>query len=72
MDIEEELVICKCECGNEIRINKVWYPAGCNDYGSFVVKCEKCGKVFEIGVGRDVDASDIISGAELIEKKYRD
>lgn len=72
METEEALLETRCECGNEIKIHKVWYPGGCNDYGSFVFKCDKCGKVIEIDIGRDVDASSIMSGAKLIEKKYRD
>ena len=73
MEIENSLLTAKCPgCGNVISINKRWYPGGCNDYGSFVLKCDKCGQVFEIDIGRDVDASDVESGAKLIEKKYRD
>lgn len=73
MDVENELLIATCpKCGNKIYINKTWYPGGCNDYGMFVLKCDKCGHVFEIDIGRDVDASNVISGATLIEKKYRD
>lgn len=73
MDIEQALLITKCpKCGNQILINKRWYPGGCNDYGSFVLKCNKCEHVFEIDIGRDVDASDVESGATLLDKKYRD
>lgn len=70
MDIEESLLIAKCKCGNTVEIKKVCYPGGCNDFGSFSVKCDKCGETFEIKVGRDVNASNIISGATLIEVKY--
>ena len=72
MDTEEALLIVKCECGNEIRIHKVWYPGGCNDYGSFELRCNKCGKTFVVDIGRDVDASEVLNGAELVSKKYRD
>lgn len=70
---EEETLMTKCpKCGSVIVINKVWMPGGCNDYGSFEVECLKCNNRFEIYVGRDVDESNIESGAVLISKKYRD
>ena len=71
MKIEESLLSTKCpKCGNPIVIRKKWYSGGCNDYGSFVLECDKCGEQFEIRVGRDVDASSVESGAKVIDKKY--
>lgn len=68
--MDEELIIIKCEkCGNIINIKKSWFPGGCNDYGSFVLKCDKCGHIFEHYVGRDIDCSDVISGATIVDRK---
>lgn len=73
METEHSTLTTKCpQCGNQIVINKVWYPGGVNDYGSFVLECKKCKHVFEVSVGRDVDASSVESGAKLLEKKDRD
>ncbi len=73
MEIERSMMITKCpSCSNKIIINKVWYPGGLNDYGSFVVECNNCKHVFDIYVGRDVDASSVESGAKIIETKYRE
>lgn len=73
MEIEKARLITNCpKCGNEILIDKVWYPGGCNDYGSFEVECLECHKVFDIFIGRDIDASSVISGAKELKKKYRD
>lgn len=73
MDIEKSSMFIKCpNCGNVIHICKVWFPGGCNAYGSFVLKCNQCGNEFEIDIGRDVDESFVKAGAKLIERKYRD
>lgn len=72
MEKEYSKLPIKCpNCNNSIIISKVWYPGGENDYGSFVLECNKCKTVFEISVGRDVDASSVESGASLVERKYR-
>lgn len=73
METESATIHTECpECGHSIVINKVWFPGGLNDYGNFEVQCNKCDFVFEIPVGRDVDASNIQEGAKLIKRKYRD
>lgn len=73
MDIEKAVNIIKCpNCSNEIIINKVWYPGGCNDYGSFILQCNKCKVVFEHYLGRDIDASAVETGATVIERKYKE
>jgi len=73
METECSTITTKCpKCSNGITINKVWYPGGENDYGVFILECKKCKHIFEVSVGRDVDASSVESGAQLIERKYRD
>ena len=73
MFTEEALIVHACnKCGNEIRIRRVWHPGGANDYGSLIVRCDKCGEICEINIGRDVYESDVLSGATLLERKDRD
>ena len=73
MHTEESIIDLVCpNCGNRIIIKQVWYPGGINDYGSFVLECDKCQKTIKFHIGRDVDASSVISGAKLINKTYED
>ncbi len=72
MEIERAIRIIKCpKCGNEIIVNQVWYPGGCNDYGSFILECNNCKNVFDFYLGRDLDASSVVQGAILIDRKYK-
>jgi hypothetical protein len=65
---ESGVIILKCpNCGNKITIINRWWPGGANDYGSFKLKCSKCGHVFTTRIGRDIDISEVSSGAELLE-----
>lgn len=55
---ESSLILSYCpHCNNTIKINKIWYPDGVNDYGSFLLVCDKCHKKFELYIGRDIDIS---------------
>lgn len=70
-DTDETIMLVKCcKCGNQIEIHRVWYAGGCNDYGSFELKCSKCGETQIVHVGRDIDASSIKRGAVLIKRIY--
>lgn len=59
-------------CDNVITFRLSWTPGRANAYGSFIVKCGKCGTVFDVDVGRDVFESDIAQGGELLDRYNKD
>lgn len=63
-----EIITKTHECGNIIQIEKNWEAGGVNDYGGWVLQCSKCGAMWAYALGRDVNASSIISGAEEIDR----
>ena len=72
MEKEYSKVLIQCpKCGNQVIINKVWYPGGDNDYGIFTLECKKCSHIFDYYLGRDVEASSVESGAKLINIQYK-
>ncbi|MDD3099194.1 MAG: hypothetical protein PHW36_02475 [Bacilli bacterium] len=72
MEARTEYIEKMCSrCGRTIRIRKVSYPGGTDNSGYFEVECLDCKEVFEIYVGTDVDASEIVSGAKLLKRRYK-
>lgn len=70
MEKQSSTPTAKCPgCSQKIVINQVWYPGGVNDYGSFILECNKCKHIFEVNVGRDVDASSVEDGAKFNRKE---
>jgi hypothetical protein len=59
-------------CNNVITVEQNWIAGGKNDYGGFILKCIACGTIFDMWVGRDVDASRVLGGATLLAKYHRD
>ncbi len=55
-------------CKQQIQIAKNWTPGGMNDYGGFVLRCNSCGTISSIHVGRDVNDSEITSGAAILDR----
>jgi hypothetical protein len=39
---------------------------GMNTYGYWIVKCEKCGEIFKVYIGRDVRDSSLIYGGAIL------
>jgi hypothetical protein len=59
-------------CGNSITIVQAWTPGGMNDYGGYVLKCKKCSKPFHYYLGRDIEMSRVVDGAEVLATYDRD
>ncbi len=69
--VNGETFMFKCEnpnCYNDFKGHQVVHKGGINDYGWWIVKCEKCGFIFQIYVGRDVNDSSLVSGGEILRK----
>ncbi len=67
MSYESAVVSTNCDkCGNTIEINKLWTPGGVNDYGGYVLQCEKCGYIFHLHLGRDINDSSVRKGAKVL------
>jgi hypothetical protein len=64
---ETEIETFAHDCGNRITIHKIWVPGGVNDYGGYVLKCRKCKGVFHHHLGRDINASKVASGADVLD-----
>ena len=62
----------KSKCKNLLHARIVEHSGGLNDYGSWIVKCEKCKSVFSIYIGRDVNDSRLTSGGEILGKYNSD
>jgi hypothetical protein len=48
-------------------IDQRWTAGGVNDYGGYVLQCDKCGKAYAYHLGRDVVDSRVLSGAKVID-----
>lgn len=65
-------LINKCsECNNSIEVKQIWTPGRYNGYGGWIVECDKSSSIFHVRVGRDINDSQIISGAKIIDR-YND
>ncbi len=69
---ENATVTTSCECGQLVVIDNCWEPGGINDYGGYVLKCHKCGKLFDFYLGRDVMDSHVESGADMVDRYFKD
>ncbi len=54
-------------CNGPIRISQNWTAGGINDYGGWVLRCQQCTQLFDYRVGRDIEASFVVSGATVVE-----
>lgn len=55
------------KCGSKIEAEQNWTAGGINDYGGWVLKCNSCGALFHIRLGRDINDSRVICGATVID-----
>ena len=44
------------------------HKGGVNDYGSWIVKYEKCNEIFDLYICREVNDSSLTSGGQIIGK----
>lgn len=69
MSRENALTLTACgKCKNPVEIDQSWTSGGMNDYGGFVLECDKCGDKFVVHVGKDVNDSRVRSGATLLDR----
>ena len=69
MTLEQAQVTTSCpECSNTIQIANAWTPGGINDYGGYVLQCNKCQHVFAFRLGRDINDSRVTSGAKVLDQ----
>ena len=62
---------CNCEsCGNGIVIRIDFFPHIHDDAGGLILKCSKCGHVFEEHVSHDVTHAKTIEGAKILDTDY--
>lgn len=54
-------------CGQPVVIDQRWTAGGANDYGGYVLKCTKCRAIYPLHLGRDINDSRVISGAEVLD-----
>jgi hypothetical protein len=65
-EIAEEVQISH-GCGNVIIIAKIWTPGGVSDYGGYVLRCHKCNMPLEFYLGRDINESRVLVGADILD-----
>jgi len=61
----------KCKnhkCDNEFHAHIVEHKGGINDYGWWIVQCEKCSEIFDVYIGRDVNDSELQSGGQILDR----
>jgi hypothetical protein len=68
---DHSTMIFKCgnpECKNEFHANIVQHKGGVNDYGWWIVQCDKCQTIFDTYIGRDVNDSSLAKGGKILER----
>ncbi len=53
-------------CNHAVAVCVRWVPGGEHKYGGFVVECDECGMNYDLRIGRDVNRSEVVSGAQLL------
>lgn len=56
------------DCDNKFSAHIIEHKGGVNDYGWWIIKCDKCQTVFDAYIGRDVNDSSLTSGGTILEK----
>jgi hypothetical protein len=71
---KKEVCICPNKsCGNQIDISIGSFPGGINDYGGWILECNKCSHIFAYEVKNPDDASSITNGgAKKLDSWDRD
>lgn len=65
---ESATLYCSCpKCGQRVVISQRWTAGGLNDYGGYVLQCDKCGEIFAQHLGRDIQDSEVVSGAKVLD-----
>ena len=54
------------ECNNEFVNECSRHKGVMSEFGSWIVKCEKCGEIFSIFIGDDLRDTMLLSGGEII------
>jgi hypothetical protein len=53
-------------CNNEFLTECVEHKGVTSDFGSWIVRCEKCGEIFSIFIGEHLQETTLLSGGEII------
>lgn len=57
----------KCPaCHHSVVVCVRWVPGGAKGYGGFIVECDDCGTNYDLRIGRDVNRSEVVYGAQLV------
>lgn len=55
------------KCSSKIEAEQNWTAGGINDYGGWVLRCNSCGALFHLRLGRDINDSRVIHGATVVD-----
>jgi len=53
-------------CNNEFLTECGEHKPVRSDFGSWIVKCEKCGEIFSVFIGEDLRDTSLLNGGEII------
>ncbi len=67
------MIKCPTEgCNSKIRIGEERFVGGVNDKGGLVIQCSSCEILIPVRVKNPLDATNVISGGEVIDKWYEE
>lgn len=67
--MSHESIVFNClSCNNSIEIDKRWTSGGVNDCGGNILISTGCEHFFAFHLGRDVNDSHVVLGAEQIDQ----
>ena len=68
LETERSTLSTQCPaCSQPVQIAQQWTAGGIIDYGGYVLKCSRCGHVYHLRLGRDINDSLVVSGASVVE-----